>query len=75
MCIEYYNICPRLRVPRTMNFKRPRTFSDRCIEDVNATIDNLGNVNIPHYYIICKDVNCTNDAHISAINVLNSDLL
>ena len=46
-------------------------FSDHSIEDyANATMDNLENVIIPLDAIICNDVNCTNDAHISAINVL-----
>ena len=51
-------------------------FSGRCIEDyANATMDNLANVIIPLDAIICNDVNCTNDAHISYINVLHDDLI
>ena len=44
--------------------------SDGCINGyAEATKCNLENVNIPHDAIICNDVNCTDDAHISAINV------
>ena len=37
--------------------------------------NNLENVNLPHDAIICNSVNCTDDAHISAINVLYHDLI
>ena len=44
--------------------------SDECINSyAEATKCNLKNVNIPHDAIICNNVNCTDDAHISAINL------
>ena len=49
--------------------------SDDCINgNAEATKYNLKNVNIPHDAIICNNVNCTDDAHISAINLFYDNI-
>ena len=51
-------------------------FSDNCINGyAKATKNNPENINLPHDAIICNNVNYTDDAHISAINVLHDDLI
>ena len=50
--------------------------SDECINSyAEATKCNLKNVNIPHDAIICNNVNCTDDAHISAINLFYDNII
>ena len=52
------------------------TFNDGRINGyTEATKYNLENVNIPHDAIISNDVNCTDDAHISAINVFYDNII
>ena len=51
-------------------------FSDNCINGyAKATKNNPENINLPHDAIVCNNVNYTDDAHISAINVLHDDLI
>ena len=51
-------------------------FSDDCIKGyTEATKYKLENVNSPHDAIICNDVNYTDDAHISVINVFYDNII
>ena len=50
--------------------------SDECINSyAEAKKCNLKNVNIPHDAIICNNVNCTDEAHISAINLFYDNII
>ena len=50
--------------------------SDDCINVyAEATKFNLKNVNIPYDAFICNNVNCTDDAHISAINQFYANII